>query len=83
MITYRPRKSCNETFKEIDCINSDIIEKSTNHQISVLMLYTFGIFGSFLALLHLLLHQRKNIKNVKQTFLLKQVSIIFVLFPYV
>lgn len=75
MIT-RPSKSCNETVKEINCNNSDNIEKSANHQILVLVLYIFGIFGSFLALLHLFLHQRKN-KNVKQKFLLKQVSIKF------
>lgn len=74
MIT-RSSMSCNETSKEINCNNSDNLERSANHQILVLMLYIFGIFGSFLALLHLFLHQRKNIKNVKQTFLLKRVSI--------
>lgn len=67
-MSFQFEKLTNESINEND---NDGDQKFTKHQIGALALYIIGIIGSFVALLHLHLHQRKNMQNVKQTFMLK------------
>lgn len=66
-------KSIDENFFEnsLDYESSNDDQKPSTHQIGVAVLYLFGILGSFIALLHLYLHQKKNMRNAKQSFMLK------------